>query len=73
MLRTFLKDGGSRAVAVGYPGGVSAAFSADECRLAYAWAGNFLDATPVWDKRGGKPALLLGPKFWTAPPATRGA
>ncbi len=67
VLRTFLKEGGNRAVAVGYPGGVSVAFAADECKLTYAWAGNFLDASPVWDKRGGNPAKLLGPKFWTAP------
>ena len=67
VLRTFLKESGNRAVAVGYPGGVSVAFAADECKLSYAWAGNFLDASPVWDKRGGNPAKLLGPKFWTAP------
>lgn len=68
LLRTFLPDAGSRAVAVGYPGGRSLAFSADQCRLAYGWAGNFLDASPVWDNRGGGYAKLLGPRFWTAPP-----
>lgn len=55
-------------LAVGYPGGVSLAFDADRCRLAYGWAANFLDASPVWNNRGGNPAKLLGPKFWTAPP-----
>lgn len=68
LLRTFMPDAGSKAIAVGYPGGVSLAFSADQCRLAYAWGGNFLDASPVWNNRGGSPAKLLGPKFWTAPP-----
>ena len=68
LLRTFLPDAGSKGIAVGYPGGVSVAFSADQCRLAYGWAGNFLDASPVWNNRGGAPAKLLGPKFWTAPP-----
>jgi hypothetical protein len=68
ILRTFLSDAGNKAIAVGYPGGVSVAFSADECRLSYAWAGNFLDASPVWTNRGGNPAKLLGPKFWVAPP-----
>jgi cbb3-type cytochrome oxidase cytochrome c subunit len=67
LLRTFMPDAGSKGIAVGYPGGVSVAFSADQCRLAYAWAGNFLDASPVWANRGGAPAKLLGPKFWTAP------
>ncbi|VTR94442.1 probable cytochrome oxidase (cbb3-type) : Probable cytochrome oxidase (Cbb3-type) OS=Planctomyces maris DSM 8797 GN=PM8797T_08489 PE=4 SV=1: PA14: Cytochrom_C [Gemmata massiliana] len=68
VLRTFMPDAGSKAVAVGYPGYVSLAFSADQCRTAYAWGGNFLDASPVWANRGGNPAKLLGQKFWTAPP-----
>ncbi|MBA4063362.1 MAG: hypothetical protein C0501_06550 [Isosphaera sp.] len=68
VLRTFLPDAGTRAVAVGYPGGVNVAFSADQCRTAFAWSGNFLDATPVWNNRGGAPAKLLGPKVWSAPP-----
>jgi cytochrome c2 len=68
LLRTFMTEAGSRAIAVGYPGNVSVAFSADQCRLTYAWAGNFLDASPVWNNRGGAPAKLLGPKFWVAPP-----
>jgi hypothetical protein len=67
LLRTFMPDAGSRAVAVGYPGGVSVAFDAATCRLAYAWSGNFLDAAPVWDGRGGNPASLLGPRFWKGP------
>ena len=46
---------------------MSVAFSADTCRLSYAWAGNFLDVQPVWDGRGGNPAKLLGTKFWTTP------
>lgn len=68
VLRTFLADAGTRAVAVGYPRGVSLAFDAAACRLAYAWSGNFLDTTGVWNNRGGAPAKVLGPRFWTAPP-----
>ncbi|HMC66592.1 MAG TPA: hypothetical protein VKI65_16785 [Gemmataceae bacterium] len=68
LLRTFMPDAGSRALAVGYPGGVSIAFDSATCRLAYAWSGNFLDASPVWNDRGGNPAHVLGPRFWTAPP-----
>lgn len=67
ILRTFMPDAGSKAIAVGYPSGINLAFSADQCRLAYSWAGNFLDASPVWNNRGGAPAKLLGPKLWTAP------
>jgi mono/diheme cytochrome c family protein len=68
LLRTFLPDGaGTRGVAVGYPGGMNIAFDQTQARLAYAWAGNFLDASPVWTNRGGAPAKLLGPKVWTGP------
>ncbi len=69
VLRTFMPDGaGTRAIAVGYPGGVNLTFDASQCRLSYAWTGNFLDASPVWTGRGGNPARLLGPKFWEGPP-----
>jgi hypothetical protein len=68
LLRTFMPDAGSRAVAVGFPGGVSTAFDAATCRLSYAWSGNFLDASPVWDGRGGNPAKVLGTRFWTGAP-----
>jgi len=68
LLRTFLPETGPRAIAVGYPQGVHLAFAAEQCRLVYGWSGNFLDVSPVWNNRGGAPARLLGPKFWTAPP-----
>jgi hypothetical protein len=67
ILRTFMPDAGPRAVAVGFPGGVSVAFDAGACRLAYAWSGDFLDASPVWADRGGNPAKVLGARFWNAP------
>jgi hypothetical protein len=67
VLRTFMPEAGSRAVAVGYPSSVSLAFDAATCRLAYAWSGHFLDASPVWNDRGGSPAKVLGTRFWTAP------
>lgn len=67
ILRTFLPEAGNRAIAVGYPGGVNMAFDANTCRLTMAWSGSFLDVSPVWNNRGGQPAKLLGPKFWTSP------
>jgi cbb3-type cytochrome oxidase cytochrome c subunit len=68
LLRTFMPEGaGTRSFAVGYPGQVNVAYDGTQARLAYAWAGNFLDASPVWTNRGGNPAKLLGPKFFTAP------
>ena len=67
LLRTFMPDCSTRAIAVGFPSGVSYVFDAGRGRLAYAWSGGFLDATPVWANRGGNPAIPLGPRFWTHP------
>ncbi len=68
LMRTFMPDNaGTRPVAVGFPGGINAVFDTATCRVSYAWAGNFLDATPVWKDRGGGQAKLLGAKFWTGP------
>lgn len=67
LIRSFMPEAGSRCIAVGYPGGVSTTFDAATCRLAYAWSGNFLDASPVWDNRGGAPAKVLGSIFWRGP------
>jgi mono/diheme cytochrome c family protein len=66
IVRTFMPEAGSRAIAVGYPGGISMAFDSATCRLAFAWSGNFLDVSPVWNNRGGAPANLLGQRFWTS-------
>jgi hypothetical protein len=65
--RCFLPDVSPRAIAVGLPGGISYAFDAADCRLAYAWSGDFLDAKPTWTWRGGLPPRVLGTKFYTAP------
>ena len=68
ILRTFMPDNaGTKCIAVGYPGGMNAVFDSSTCRLSYAWSGNFLDLSPVWNDRGGNPARVLGNKFWTAP------
>ena len=69
LLRTFMPDdAGTKCIAVGYPGGFNVVFDSSQCRLAYAWSGNFLDVSTVWNERGGSPAKLLGMKFWQAPP-----
>jgi len=69
VMRTFLPDGaGTKGIAVGYPGGLNLAFDTQTNRLAYAWMGNFLDASPVWNARGGRPATVLGSKFYLSPP-----
>ncbi|MFP6581021.1 MAG: cytochrome c [Candidatus Hydrogenedentota bacterium] len=51
ILRTFMKDVGTHAIAVGYPEGVHIAFDALNCRLAMAWRGRFIDAESTWSDR----------------------
>ncbi len=67
VLRCFMPEAGSRSIAVGFPAGVNLAWDANTCRVCYAWSGQYLDAAPIWDGRGGTPVKILGPKFWTGP------
>ena len=67
VFRTFMKDGGSRGIAVGYPIGIHFAFDADQVRLVDAWEGEFIDATAAWKGRGGQIAGGQGKRVWSAP------
>lgn len=67
VFRTFLKDAGSRGIAVGYPIGVHFGFDATGVRLVSAWKGEFIDATNVWKGRGGSEATGQGATIWKAP------
>ncbi len=50
--RNFIAGVGTRAIAVGYPGSVNAAFDADLCNVALVWRGAFMDAKRHWTDRG---------------------
>jgi len=50
--RNFIQDAGPRAIAVGYPEGVSIAFDANNLRMALAWQGRFIDPSKHWNGRG---------------------
>jgi mono/diheme cytochrome c family protein len=66
-VRTFLPETSARAIAIRSPDGLHLAYDAQNCRLSYAWSGEFLDMRPVWDGRGGNQAGIEGAVFWTAP------
>ena len=55
-----LWEAGFRAIATGYPGGLNAAFDAEEMRLALLWRGRFLDAAPHWSVQGMASIQPLG-------------
>lgn len=67
IFRSFMKDAGSRGIAVGYPQGLHFGFDATEVRLADAWKGSFIDAAGAWANRGGQVATGQGQAVWTAP------
>lgn len=53
LYRNFIAGAGNRAIAVGYPGGLNIAWSAEQMNLALAWRGAFMDASKHWNSRGG--------------------
>ncbi|MDE2851841.1 MAG: hypothetical protein OXP74_14635 [Acidobacteriota bacterium] len=54
VFRTHMIDVGPRAIAIGYPENVHAAFDANTIRLAKVWRGAFFDAKGTWQGRAGQ-------------------
>ena len=54
VFRTHMIDVGPRAIAIGYPENVHAAFDANTVRLAKIWRGAFFDAKGTWQGRAGQ-------------------
>lgn len=67
VLRTFMEEVGSRAIAVGFPEQLHCAFDAQNCKLAVAWDGQFLSAQGVWGGRGGTNTNPEQGVAWLAP------
>lgn len=68
VLRTFMDEAGTHAIAVGFPEKVHFAFDAEHVRLASAWRGRFLDAQGTWFVRFAPPADPLGDQLISFPP-----
>ncbi len=68
LMRSALPGASARSIAVGFPGGLSAAFDAEGGSMRFAWTGGFLDMKSVWHERGmtqvGRPA---GEAWYRAP------
>ena len=54
VFRTHMVDVGPRAIAMGFPENVHAAFDANNVRLAKVWRGAFFDAKGTWQGRAGR-------------------
>lgn len=68
LLRTFMNDVGTRAIAVGFPAGRHLAYDAEGGRPALLWKGDFLDAEGTWFVRFAPPAVPLGSDLQRLPP-----
>ncbi len=60
LYRNFIAGAGNRGIAVGYPGGINLAWSAESMNLALVWRGAFMDAARHWSSRGGGHQPPLG-------------
>lgn len=65
LLRTFMRDAGTHAIAVGFPQAVNFAVDTNQARLAAVWRGRFLDAQGTWFVRAAPPADPLGDSLMT--------
>ena len=60
VLRSFMQDAGTHAIAVGFPQQTHYSFDSEIIRLASAWKGRFIDARGTWFERFTPPADPLG-------------
>lgn len=67
VLRTFMGQAGTHAIAVGFPERVHYAFDAELVRLAEIWRGRFLDAQGTWNDRFAPNAAPLGQSVLVLP------
>ena len=64
LYRIFMPDAGPAAIAVSLPNQLSYCWDAGQCRLRYAWQGEFLDPKDYFDKKAEKHARILGTLFY---------
>ena len=64
LYRIFLPDASPAAIAVNLPHNVSYCWDAGECRLRYAWQGDFLDNTNIWKGHHDAYGNIMGTIFY---------
>jgi len=67
--RNFIQGAGSRAIGVGYPGGLNLAYDANNMRIAMLWLGDFIDAKRHWNGRGQGYQPPAGESVINGPPS----
>lgn len=64
--RVFMPGAGPATIAVALPGEQNYCWDAGECRLRYAWRGDFIDASAHWRGNGKDLPVLSAPAWWRA-------
>lgn len=67
ILRTFLEGVGTKAILVGFPGGISLAYDGHKSRPALIWRGGFFDAYQTWYSRSAPFEKPLGEELHPFP------
>ncbi|ADY51283.1 blue (type 1) copper domain protein [Pseudopedobacter saltans DSM 12145] len=65
LYRLYIEGSSPAAIAVHLPGKLSYCWDAGECRLRFAWAGDFVDNTKLWKGHKDAQAAILGDIFYT--------
>lgn len=65
--RTFLEGVGTKAILVGFPGGISLAYDGEKSRPALIWRGGFFDAYQTWYSRHAPFEKPLGDEVYAFP------
>lgn len=71
--RTFFERAGTKAILVGFPGGISLAYDGDKAELAQVWRGPFFDAYTTWYLRAAPIEKPLSDAVYDVPVSETGA
>ncbi|MGJ8642734.1 MAG: plastocyanin/azurin family copper-binding protein [Luteolibacter sp.] len=64
VMRYFLEDAGPAAIAVALENDLNYCWDAGNCRLRYAWTGDFLNVGDTSRSNGNRQAKMRGKEFW---------
>jgi azurin len=64
IMRHFLENAGPAAIAVALENDMNYCWDAGNCRLRYAWAGDFLNLGDTSRSNGNRQAKMRGKEFW---------
>ena len=70
--RTFLEGVGTKAILVGFPGGISLAYDGAKARPALVWRGGFFDAYQTWYSRSAPFEKPLSQEVYAFPESAAG-